>query len=59
MRSATRGLLRIVITVLGLLSVAAAAHAQASITGVVKDTSSAVLPGVTVEATSPDRDGQL
>jgi uncharacterized membrane protein YjjB (DUF3815 family) len=27
--------------------------AQASITGVVKDTSGAVLPGVTVEATSP------
>jgi hypothetical protein len=31
-----------------------AAHAQASITGVVKDTSGAVLPGVTVEASSPD-----
>jgi carboxypeptidase family protein len=30
-----------------------AAHAQASITGVVKDTSGAVLPGVTVEASSP------
>jgi hypothetical protein len=30
-----------------------AAHAQASITGVVKDTSGAVLPGVTVEAGSP------
>ena len=30
-----------------------AAHAQASITGVVKDTSGAVLPGVTVEAASP------
>jgi hypothetical protein len=28
-------------------------HAQASITGVVKDTSGAVLPGVTVEASSP------
>ena len=28
----------------------ALAHAQASITGVVKDTSGAVLPGVTVEA---------
>ena len=29
------------------------AHAQASITGIVKDTSGAVLPGVTVEAESP------
>jgi len=29
------------------------AHAQASITGTVKDTSGAVLPGVTVEASSP------
>src|SRR5712691_2177627 len=31
----------------------AAAFAQAAITGVVKDTSGAVLPGVTVEAASP------
>ena len=31
----------------------AAAYAQAAITGVVKDTSGAVLPGVTVEAASP------
>jgi len=30
-----------------------AAHAQATITGVVKDTSGGVLPGVTVEAASP------
>lgn len=29
------------------------AHAQASITGVVKDSSGGVLPGVTVEASSP------
>src|SRR5262245_50597439 len=29
------------------------AHAQASITGTVRDTSGAVLPGVTVEASSP------
>src|SRR5262245_23856299 len=29
-------------------------HAQATITGTVKDTSGAVLPGVTVEATSPE-----
>jgi hypothetical protein len=40
--------------VLGLLVlVPAAAFAQASITGVVKDSSGAVLPGVTVEASSP------
>ena len=31
----------------------ALAFAQASITGVVRDTSGAVLPGVTVEASSP------
>ena len=31
----------------------AAAYAQASITGVVRDTSGAILPGVTVEAASP------
>src|SRR6195256_2667738 len=55
---------------LGLLVVVpAAAFAQASLTGVVKDASGAVLPGVTVEATSPvliersrtattDQDGQ-
>ena len=31
----------------------AAAHAQATIAGTVRDTSGAILPGVTVEATSP------
>src|SRR5262245_12086411 len=36
-----------------LLVVPAAAYAQASITGVVRDTSGAVLPGVTVTAASP------
>src|SRR6266850_3103975 len=36
-----------------LVLVPAAAFAQASITGVVKDSSGAVLPGVTVEAASP------
>src|SRR5215208_3286462 len=41
----------IVIALCGLLP--SAAHAQASITGVVKDSSGAVLPGVTVEASSP------
>ena len=33
--------------------VSSSAYAQASIAGVVKDTSGAVLPGVTVEAASP------
>ena len=37
-----------------ILSIPAAAHAQASITGTVQDTSGAVLPGVSVEAASPD-----
>ena len=41
----------IFLAVLALLP--SAARAQASITGVVKDTSGAVLPGVTVEASSP------
>src|SRR5213080_1450407 len=36
-----------------LLMLPAAAYAQASITGVVKDSSGGVLPGVTVEAASP------
>ena len=36
-----------------LLVVPSAVFAQGSITGVVKDTSGAVLPGVTVEAASP------
>src|SRR4029434_1802559 len=35
-----------------VLAVPAAAFAQASITGVVRDSSGAVLPGVTVEASS-------
>src|SRR5438128_2156856 len=38
---------------LALLSVPSAAYAQASIAGVVRDTSGAVLPGATVEAASP------
>jgi hypothetical protein len=41
----------IVVAILVLLP--SAAHAQASITGIVKDSSGAVLPGVTVEASSP------
>ena len=36
-----------------VLLLPSAAYAQAAITGVVKDSSGAVLPGVTVEAASP------
>src|SRR6185295_10571073 len=39
--------------IVGVLLLPAAAYAQAAITGVVRDTSGAVLPGVTVEAASP------
>jgi len=39
--------------ILGLLLLPAAAYAQASLAGVAKDTSGAILPGVTVEASSP------
>jgi hypothetical protein len=48
-----RRLRRIVIALAAFLTLPAVAHAQASIAGLVKDTSGAVLPGVTVEATSP------
>src|SRR6187397_729806 len=41
------------LVVLSVLLVPATAFAQATITGVVKDASGAVLPGVTVEASSP------
>src|SRR5687767_7078690 len=42
------------VTVALLVVLPSAALAQASITGVVKDSSGAVLPGVTVEASSPE-----
>ena len=42
-----------VAAILGLLLLPAAAFAQSSLAGVAKDTSGAVLPGVTVEAASP------
>ncbi len=49
-----RGLLRVVLFALAAAVLAPiTAYAQASITGVVKDTSGAVLPGVTVEVASP------
>ena len=48
------GLLRLGCTALGLLLfLPAAARAQSGIAGIVKDTSGAVLPGVSVEASSP------
>jgi hypothetical protein len=49
-----RGHVRLgLLTLAVFLTVQTVAYAQASITGVVRDTSGAVLPGVTVEATSP------
>jgi len=44
---------RFALMALAWLAIPAAAYAQASISGVVRDTSGAVLPGVTVEAASP------
>src|SRR5512132_464553 len=48
-----RVLSKVLFVLAWLLIVPASAFAQASITGVVKDSSGAVLPGVTVEAASP------
>ena len=49
-----RGLSRILFVLsLALVPVAASAQSRASIAGIVKDASGAVLPGVTVEASSP------
>src|SRR5262245_54543093 len=48
-----RALAKGVLTCLCLALLPAAVYAQATIQGVVKDTSGAVLPGVTVEASSP------
>src|SRR5580704_14088405 len=44
---------KIAAVLFALLLLPAAAFAQASIAGTVKDTSGAILPGVTVEAASP------
>src|SRR5262245_22495382 len=49
MHRLTRGL----IVLSWFLTLPASAYAQASLAGVVKDSSGGVLPGVTVEATSP------
>src|SRR5688500_11515395 len=43
---------RVTVFVMGVLAFAASANAQASITGVVRDPSGSILPGVTVEASS-------
>ncbi|MEO8258962.1 MAG: carboxypeptidase regulatory-like domain-containing protein [Acidobacteriota bacterium] len=48
-----RTVLRVLFVVLVLVAVPASLRAQGAITGVVKDASGAVLPGVTVEASSP------
>ena len=48
-----RQALKATLVLTGLLLFPSVAFAQASITGVVRDTSSGVLPGVTVEATGP------
>jgi hypothetical protein len=48
-----RALARSVVSFLCLAFLPAAAYAQASFSGIVRDTSGAVLPGVTVEASSP------
>jgi hypothetical protein len=48
-----RSLLRASLAVVPLLVLPAAVYAQSAITGVVRDTSGGVLPGVTVEAASP------
>ena len=45
--------IRILTILVGIVLIPVAAHAQAVIAGLVKDTSGAVLPGVTVEASSP------
>ena len=44
---------RVATVLMWVAVVPASAFAQSSITGVVKDTSGALLPGVTVEAASP------
>src|SRR5690349_23775949 len=51
-RTLMRGLLRLA-AVAAVCLAPSLAFAQASITGVVRDSSGAVLPGVTVEASSP------
>src|SRR5688572_18242910 len=51
--SAMRACLRLAIVVFAYCVLPSAAFGQGSIAGVVRDTSGAVLPGVSVEASSP------
>src|SRR5215210_6515141 len=53
MRMTTRRIALVTIGALGFLALPSVARAQSAFTGVVKDTSGAVLPGVTVEVSSP------
>ena len=48
-----RGAITYLVVAAAVVLLPAAAYAQATITGTVRDTSNAVMPGVTVEATSP------
>ena len=48
-----RRVVRCAVLALGTLALPAIAFAQSGVAGIVKDTSGAVLPGVTVEASSP------
>src|SRR5262245_19449656 len=48
-----RSFLPVMLLFVSLVILPSSAYAQASITGVVRDTSGALLPGVTVEAASP------
>ena len=54
-----RRLIGLCVTVLSIAVLPSAALAQAVITGAVKDTSGAVLPGVTVKLESSDSDETL
>ncbi len=48
-----RGLVRVTVALAWLMAIPAITFAQATLSGVVKDTSGGVLPGVNVEASSP------
>jgi hypothetical protein len=48
-----RVVVKLLVVLAGILSIPGTARAQAVITGTVRDTSGAILPGVTVEAASP------
>ena len=52
----TSHVLTLIAWLAAILLVPTAAHAQSSVTGTVRDTSGAVLPGVTVEVASPGTD---